>query len=849
MGTVSLMNLGFWQCLATIVDIIPKFIYFLYAAIVSAVDAMQALIRKLAGLDVYYQSQTGEAVSGTDPLTEFIYGILGFGESSHLYEALNTVFWSLAIFGLIVLAVTTMVAIIKSHYNEDSTQTSPWKYLYTALKSILTFAVMPVLVIVGLQLSSFVLKTLDNITAGAGGEGEITAMFGSQAVGRFQSSTKAASSTSTTEIRIYANYDFFGYGDPSTTTTFSGMLFKSATYSANRLRNGDYSYDQVDDFLLQRGGAPIFAGDGSDFPTSGSNSEKNEYVAQQVDYLFANNIRLSSSYSYSDLKLDVSTYGADGAPIWSVTDWFKSNSIESFTKFNVSLVWVFYNLWQFNFIVGFVGVFVVFSIMISIIMGLMTRLIKGAALFLIYPTLLGIAPLDNFKAFKGWGTQFMQQLMMAFGSIIGINLLMLILPYVQNISFFNNALIDSIINIIMLVVGLMMAKDFISMVAGFVGGADAVPAGEGFKGSIGGKLKAGAKTTVNAVGTGARAVGRAGVAVKNTAVNGVKAGKNIAKAISMSVGRKSAAKRANAAKEKEDKQQNKMDGYIRSAAVDYNKKHKGKDGETALATLRAETENKARKNGYDEETAKKMGAAAVEKAIMKAMSKAGNTDAYFSAMEKRDAAKLKQTKLQEKYKLGKTDKDITYTTGKGKRQKEHTIGAGSYTLNGDASKAAVKDAWKDAGKASAGIATGLIKDAGKIGASIADGIMKTIGSGFGVDIGKQINSASGALKGALSFQGGAFEEPMKKMAEAKKTAADKAKSEAEKTEAKAETLNRDTAAAEAAAKQVAAQAKTTTAIRDLIKSTEKSNQATATAIKELADQLKGKGGGGGSSSS
>lgn len=207
------MNLGFWQCLATIVDIIPKFIYFLYAAIVSAVDAMQALIRKLAGLDVYYQTQTGEAVSGTDPLTEFIYGILGFGESSHLYEALNTVFWSLAIFGLIVLAVTTMAAIIKSHYNEDSTQTSPWKYLYTALKSILTFAVMPVLVIVGLQLSSFVLKTLDNITAGAGGEGEITAMFGSQALGRFQSSTKASSSTSTTEIRVYANYDFFGYGD------------------------------------------------------------------------------------------------------------------------------------------------------------------------------------------------------------------------------------------------------------------------------------------------------------------------------------------------------------------------------------------------------------------------------------------------------------------------------------------------------------------------------------------------------------------------------------------------------------------------------------------------------------
>ena len=63
-------------------------------------------------------------------------------------------------------------------------------------------------------------------------------------------------------------------------------------------------------------------------------------------------------------------------------------------------------------IVGYAGVFVTFAIMISIVIGLMSRLIKGAVLFLVYPSILGIAPLDDFKAFKSWGQMFMQQVMM-----------------------------------------------------------------------------------------------------------------------------------------------------------------------------------------------------------------------------------------------------------------------------------------------------------------------------------------------------------------------------------------------------------------------------------------------------
>lgn len=344
MGTVSLLNLGFFEKIATIVDIIPKIIYLLYACLASAVDALQALVRKLAGLDVYYQATTGEAVTGTDPLTEFVYGILGFGESAPLYDALNTVFWSFAIFGLIILVVSTMAAIIKSHYREDSQGTSPWKYIYTAGKAIFTFALVPVLVIIGLQLSSFVLRTLDNITAGSGSEQEMVSMFGQDAVRRFRSETVEGTAEYDDEgNRIegsgtvtYAFYDFFGGGAPSTSTTFSGMLFKASAYSCNRARTDSYSVEQLrEDFF----GGGILGNDDSDYPSSGTADEQLEYIAEQVDYLFANNIHLATDYSY----WQVVSESNDVAPVWSVTDVtrYGNSVISSFSKYDVSFVWIF----------------------------------------------------------------------------------------------------------------------------------------------------------------------------------------------------------------------------------------------------------------------------------------------------------------------------------------------------------------------------------------------------------------------------------------------------------------------------------------------------------------------------
>lgn len=515
MNYTSSLNFSLKGFLLSLVDIIPKLIYFIFAAISSGIDAMQALIRKLAGLDTYYQASTGEAITNRDPLSEFVYGILGIGDSAYVYKGLNTVFWSLAIFALIVLAVTTLIAILKSHYNEDSESTNPWKYIYTAIKSILTFAIIPFAVVIGMGLATFVLKTLDNITAGSANEEAIIGTYGSNAASSVFKSQQIAG----TDNKTYASYDMFGAGSPSNSSTFGGMLFKASTYTANRARSGDISYSNYQEVTDGSGNQIFGASDCSAYSSLQTSDEKREYIAMQIDYAFSNCLVMKEGASF-DGTIDV--VGKDDLHAYVMLFRFGKNTISSFSKWNVEVVWMFYNLWSFNFIVAFGGGIAMFGILISIIIGMMTRLIKGAALFMIYPPLLSLAPLDNFKAFKTWVTNFMQQILMAIGTIVGINLLLLLLPYIQNIQFFGIGIIDAIINMIILLAGLMMAKDFISIVSGMIGSVDAAGAGESLKASIAGGFKRGVGITGKAGASIVKGGHRFNTAVVRAGVGGIK---------------------------------------------------------------------------------------------------------------------------------------------------------------------------------------------------------------------------------------------------------------------------------------------------------------------------------------
>lgn len=532
-------------------DVIPKSIYLLAAVFLSVVDVLQCLVRKLAGLDVYWTTYSDGAVVQKDPLTEFIYGILGYGNEGSVasYKGLNTVFLSLAVFAVICLVVTSMIAIIKSHYNEDVAGTSPWKYIYTAIKAVFTFAIVPFVTVIGLKLSSWMLQTLDGIIASSATDEAMTSMYGETA-GSFESGYIGGLSLEELPpehredpTAYYARYDMLGFGFYTTSTPFSGMLFRACAYTGNRARNDEANGDQNDrsDWCHADSGEGIVYFGGSKGAIFGkgnginlSSTDKaywqntgNELVAQQVDYAFMNNLKLNSWQGMGSIRdMDAARYFATFDVVMPIFI-----GMNSFSKFHVGLVWEFYDLWQYNFIVAFAGGTTMVGIMLSVIIGLMSRLLKSAILFLIYPSLLGIAPLDNFKAFKNWTTQFIQQVMMAFGAIIGMNLTLLILPYANYFKFFNIGLIDALVNCIIVITGLMMMKDIIAMISNFAGGADANAAGSALKGEVGKAFAGGAKTTAKlglkatkfAVQRGTNMVRKVGKATGDTIGRGARA--------------------------------------------------------------------------------------------------------------------------------------------------------------------------------------------------------------------------------------------------------------------------------------------------------------------------------------
>ena len=738
-STLNGIMSGLWDKIRAFFDIIPKTIYFLYAALSSGVDAMQALVRKLAGLDVYYVGDS--TVTRTDPLSEFIYGILGVGDNKVMYQTLNTVFWSLVVFAVIILAVSTIIAIIKSHYNEDTNGTSPWKYIYQAIKAIFTFALIPFVTLLGMKLATFTLNSLDQIITGSGTGDEVVAMYGSSAAAKFKYEEINGA-------KSYIYYDYFGSQSPTTSTTFSGMLFKAAAYSSNRVRRGSLKIENAR--AIENGGVKIFgASDCSNYTVLTDDDDRKEYIGLQVDYAFANCLKVENKFNYNYL---IET--TDDANVVGSADIFRlGNDLGEFSKFNVSMIWLFYNLWTFNYIIGFAGVFSVFAIMISIILGLMTRLLYGAALFLIYPTLLGLAPMDNFKAFKSWGSKFMGQILMAIGSIVGINLTLLIIPYVQTIKFFGIWQIDLVVNLIILVAGLMMAKDIIAMVSGFIGdGTSALTVGEGKKDAVKGALKQGAGMTAK-VGLGTARVMGATVATG-------------ARVIAKGTARNRANDRLS--------RQNGLDTDAEEKRV-FNEK-KQKDKQYSIIEGMFDIKDKKTRANYEkigEDAAKKFEEENKDKGLSDKEMLEGKTKARYDAIAKTDYFKDKDYVKA----ADEAEKDYETAAKKAVKNKDRTekiAEKNDLTLNvdedGDLTYTSkpllkdVKDRFKSTGPGFSsmfhGIKEGFAKaiDGASIGRSIADAFNKTVGDiGKNTGIDKTVAASKDVLKGNFTWKGGAFD--------------------------------------------------------------------------------------------
>lgn len=125
-------------------------LYSLQLGLFIFMDAIQGIFRKLAGLDLYYyngQQQSGDLVMSLIQSQEVM-----------------SVFWAVLVVAIMLLFVTTFVAIIRSEFTEKGANPKG-PIIGRAIKAIFYFAAVPIVSIMGIFIANVFLRSLDTATA------------------------------------------------------------------------------------------------------------------------------------------------------------------------------------------------------------------------------------------------------------------------------------------------------------------------------------------------------------------------------------------------------------------------------------------------------------------------------------------------------------------------------------------------------------------------------------------------------------------------------------------------------------------------------------------------------------
>lgn len=435
-------------------SIIPKTLYLLVTFAMQIVDIIQLLFQKLAGLDVYYVEGSDNPESG-DFLIYFLRKVL-FEKGT-----LNTVFWSMVILGLFLLVFATIVAVIRTQYNYDEKPVSPTKVVGQAIKSLFSFAIVPIVAFFGVYLGNIFLQALNSATTAVQND---TIAFDESA--RIKLKPYEVNGKKT-----YRGVELFGRSLGMSNDTFSGMVFRAATYRANRIRNDA-------DFRALCDGTKETTKDGKYsgvtfgmFQVTANDYEK---AATRLDDAFVYNYMLDQkAYVNTEADPEMSASLGVGVLFGDFTVAAYLGSYDEFSRYNVAWVWFYYDLWQFDYVLAIIGIVSLAIIYLNITSAMMKRAIELTMLMVVSPAVVAVTPLDGGGMQKRWRENFIKKTLSAYGAVVGTNLLFIILPVIRDINFFNIPIVDTIVQLLFTVVGLLCIKDFMKMMSELAGGEDA----------------------------------------------------------------------------------------------------------------------------------------------------------------------------------------------------------------------------------------------------------------------------------------------------------------------------------------------------------------------------------------
>ncbi len=118
--------------------------------------------------------------------------------------------------------------------------------------------------------------------------------------------------------------------------------------------------------------------------------------------------------------------------------------------------------------------------MIIAVINLAKRVYEIALLYILMPVSMATLSLDDGSRFKNWREMFITKMLLAFGSLFAINIFLLVLAMITQITIDGDDFTNSIFLIFMIIGGAMMIPAGQSMFARLFGTADDMHAGGGF---------------------------------------------------------------------------------------------------------------------------------------------------------------------------------------------------------------------------------------------------------------------------------------------------------------------------------------------------------------------------------
>ena len=495
--------------IAEFVNLLVQMLYLIGSVLLMLLDFVQDVFRRLAGLS----AQPGANTTEGDILLDIF-------KSKQVMDA----FASLIIVGMLLLFLFTIIQFIRIEYTSEGAKNSRGNIISQALKSLVMFLIVPISCIAGIILSNQLLRILDNATstyAGTTISGQI-----------FKISAYDANPIRAGESKLVnAGPAIDGHGSSGNFQKLPYFMEIDNWDYEIKLRVGEerYSY-RVDKGSVSKisglAKAPVYLlgnfytfynnfavkfEDRSSKPTPPSFTFKTiAILPSNIDTVNVSGdvwgealaSRLDSTFSLRTSK----AIGDNGSLFYKTQ--IKAGDGLNYT--NYKAVFYFYNLNDINYFLMYLAGWFALKSLLFVCFGLIMRLYMVIILFVISPPIIAMAPIDNGSALSKWRGKFIGQVLSAYGTVVGLNLFFDIVNVINKIEIFKEnspsvwmnftaGFYNNIFQLLVVLVGCLMIKNFNGVISQLIGAEDAMSSGAQMKKEVDDNIKK-AATTAGRVG-------------------------------------------------------------------------------------------------------------------------------------------------------------------------------------------------------------------------------------------------------------------------------------------------------------------------------------------------------------